>query len=139
MAATPSGITLSDVITNKRSIKSTILANDGQVIVLGGLIQDDVTHTRSSVPLLGSIPGLGRLFSSTSDTRVKRNLMVFLRPTVILGQSAASDMSERKYLDLRHTPSARGKYANPLPPSPEQLFDRSQGASERGGARTPDR
>ncbi|KRG71319.1 general secretion pathway protein GspD [Stenotrophomonas terrae] len=139
LAATPSGITLSDVITNKRSIKSTILANDGQVIVLGGLIQDDVTHTRASVPLLGSIPGLGRLFSSTSDTRVKRNLMVFLRPTVILGQSAASDMSERKYLDLRQTPSARGKYANPLPPSPEQLFDRSQGASERDGARTPDR
>lgn len=123
LAPTPSGITLSDVITNKRSIKSTILANDGQVIVLGGLIQDDVTHTRSSVPLLGSIPGLGRLFSSTSDTRVKRNLMVFLRPSVILGQSAANDMSARKYLDLRGAPSTGGKYANPLPASAEQLFN----------------
>ncbi len=139
LAATPSGITLSDVITNKRSIKSTILANDGQVIVLGGLIQDDVTHTRSSVPLLGSIPGLGKLFSSTSDTRVKRNLMVFLRPTVILGQSAANDLSERKYLDLREAPSARGKYANPLPATPAQLFDRGTNASDPAGARTPAR
>ncbi|WP_312917647.1 type II secretion system secretin GspD [Stenotrophomonas sp.] len=130
LAATPSGITLSDVITNKRSIKSTILANDGQVIVLGGLIQDDVTHGRSSVPLLGSIPGLGRLFSSTRDTRVKRNLMVFLRPTVILGQSAAGDISTRKYLDLRGAPPNTGKYANPLPASAEQLFN-TDGGSDR--------
>lgn len=137
LSAPPSGITLSDVITNKRSIKSTILANDGQVIVLGGLIQDDVTHGRSSVPLLGAIPGLGRLFSSTRDTRVKRNLMVFLRPTVILGQSAAGEMSARKYMDLRGVPTDKSRHASPLPPSAEQLFDRSQEATGRNGSRTP--
>src|SRR5690606_24666899 len=72
-----------DLITNKRSIKSTILADDGQVVVLGGLIQDDITQSVSKVPLLGDIPWLGRLFRSTTDTHVKRNLMVFLRPSVI--------------------------------------------------------
>ncbi|MNM36484.1 Type II secretion system protein D precursor [compost metagenome] len=136
LSAPPSGISLSDVITNKRSIKSTILANDGQVIVLGGLIQDDVTHGRSSVPVLGAIPGLGRLFSSTRDTRVKRNLMVFLRPTVILGQAAAGDMSARKYMDLRGAPTDKGRHANPLPPSAEQLFERGRGATDRNGSHT---
>ncbi len=73
-----------DIITNKRSIKSTILAENGQVIVLGGLIQDDVVQAESKVPLLGDIPWLGKLFRSTKDTHTKRNLMVFLRPTVVL-------------------------------------------------------
>ncbi|MGE6239667.1 type II secretion system secretin GspD [Pseudomonas sp.] len=72
-----------DLVTNKRSIKSTILADDGQVIVLGGLIQDDVTQSISKVPLLGDIPLIGGLFRSTRDSHVKRNLMVFLRPTVV--------------------------------------------------------
>jgi general secretion pathway protein D len=131
LAATPSGISVADVITNKRSIKSTILANDGQVIVLGGLIQDDVTHTRSGVPGLSSIPGVGRLFSSTRDSRVKRNLMVFLRPTVILGQTTASQASQQKYLDLRGAPTGKGKHATPLPSSAEQLFNRQPTESVR--------
>ncbi|MDI9101884.1 type II secretion system protein GspD, partial [Pseudomonas aeruginosa] len=65
-----------DLVTNKRSIKSTVLADDGQVIVLGGLIQDDLQRSDSRVPLLGDIPGVGRLFRSSRETRVKRNLMV---------------------------------------------------------------
>lgn len=67
----------SDLITNKRSIKSTVLAEDGQIVVLGGLIQDDVTQSVSKVPLLGDIPWLGGLFRSTKDVHTKRNLMVF--------------------------------------------------------------
>ncbi|MFH4032272.1 type II secretion system secretin GspD, partial [Acinetobacter baumannii] len=72
-----------DLITSKRSIKSTVLADDGQVIVLGGLIQDDLQRSDSRVPLLGDIPGVGRLFRSSRETRVKRNLMVFLRPSIV--------------------------------------------------------
>ncbi|MBF3201678.1 type II secretion system protein GspD, partial [Pseudomonas aeruginosa] len=72
-----------DLVTNKRSIKSTVLADDGQVIVLGGLIQDDLLRSDSRVPLLGDIPGVGRLFRSSRETRVKRNLMVFLRPSIV--------------------------------------------------------
>ena len=95
-----------DIITNKRSIKSTILAENGQVIVLGGLIQDDVVQAESKVPLLGDIPWLGKLFRSTKDTHTKRNLMVFLRPTVVL--------------DGRRSPEGRGSI---LPSSAGQLFD----------------
>ncbi|WP_068830142.1 type II secretion system secretin GspD [Pseudomonas sp. BMS12] len=89
-----------DLVTNKRSIKSVILADDGQVIVLGGLIQDDVTSTVSKVPLLGDIPLIGGLFRSTKDTHVKRNLMVFLRPTVVRDRAGMASLSGKKYGDI---------------------------------------
>ena len=60
---------LSDVVTNKRTIQTTVLADDKQTIVLGGLIQDDIKDSDKRVPLLGDIPGLGRLFRSTSKSR----------------------------------------------------------------------
>ena len=91
----------SDIITNKREIKTTVLADDGETIVLGGLTTDDLQVNKSKVPLLGDIPVLGRLFSSESERRVKRNLLVFLRPKIMLGKEEArvliqaSDGSER--------------------------------------------
>ncbi|WP_375738091.1 type II secretion system secretin GspD [Pseudomonas boanensis] len=113
-----------DLITNKRSIKSTILAEDGQVIVLGGLIQDDITKTDSKVPLLGDIPILGRLFRSTKDTHVKRNLMVFLRPTVVRDRAGIAALSGKKYNDIRiigeHDKEGRPSI---LPREPVELFD----------------
>ena len=89
-----------DLVTNKRSIKSVILADDGQVIVLGGLIQDDVTSADSKVPLLGDIPLIGRLFRSTRDTHIKRNLRVFLRPTIVRDRAGMASLSGRKYSDI---------------------------------------
>ncbi|MGH8436949.1 MAG: type II secretion system secretin GspD [Pseudomonas sp.] len=113
-----------DLITNKRSIKSTILADDGQVVVLGGLIQDDITKIDSKVPLLGDIPWLGRLFRSTRDQHVKRNLMVFLRPSVIRDGAGLAALSGKKYSDIRvlgnQTNTAR---PNLLPHNPGKLFD----------------
>ncbi|TLX58130.1 type II secretion system protein GspD [Stutzerimonas nosocomialis] len=111
-----------DLITNKRSIKSTILAQDGQVIVLGGLIQDDVTRTASKVPLLGDIPVLGGLFRSTQETHTKRNLMVFLRPTVIRDGAGIAALSGKKYSDIRVIETA-SESPTILPAYPEQLFD----------------
>jgi general secretion pathway protein D len=113
-----------DLITNKRSIKSTILAEDGQVIVLGGLIQDDITQTDSKVPLLGDIPILGRLFRSTRDVHVKRNLMVFLRPTVVRDRAGLAALSGKKYNDIRiiDSYSKEGRPAI-LPRKPVELFD----------------
>ncbi|MFG5861478.1 type II secretion system secretin GspD [Pseudomonas sp. CR1201] len=113
-----------DLITNKRSIKSTILAEDGQVIVLGGLIQDDITQTDSKVPLLGDIPILGRLFRSTRDTHVKRNLMVFLRPTVVRDRAGLAALSGKKYNDIRIV-GEHDKEGRPaiLPRHPVELFD----------------
>ncbi len=114
-----------DLITSKRSIKSTILAENGQVIVIGGLIQDDVSQAESKVPLLGDIPFLGRLFRSTKDTHTKRNLMVFLRPTVVRDSAGLAALSGKKYSDIRVIDGTRGPEGRPsiLPTNANQLFD----------------
>ncbi|MFC6299274.1 type II secretion system protein GspD [Pseudomonas sp. CCM 7893] len=124
LASAPPGITTSDVITNKRSVKSTILADDGQIIVLGGLIKDNVKTQVSKVPVLGSIPWLGRLFTSTKDITEKTNLMIFLRPTLVRGSVDAANVSDRKYNDLRKL-RATGDSHNSLalPTDSRQLFD----------------
>ena len=90
-----------DLVTNKRLIKSTVLADHGQVIVLGGLIQDDVTRSVSKVPLLGDLPLLGGLFRSSRDLQVKRNLMVFLRPSVVRDGAGLAALSRDKYRDIQ--------------------------------------
>jgi len=95
------GINSADLITNKRSIKTTILADDGQTIVLGGLIQDDVKRTVSKVPLLGDIPVLGYLFRATGSTKTKRNLLVFLRPTLLRDTASTTELSLRHYDSIR--------------------------------------
>ena len=109
-----------DLVTNKRSIKSTVLADDGQVIVLGGLIQDDTSSTESKVPLLGDIPVLGRLFRSTREARQKRNLMVFLRPSVARDGVGLANLSLGKYRDLRLLGQASGYHH--LPQQARDLF-----------------
>lgn len=86
-----------DLITNKRSIKTQILAEDGEVIMLGGLIRDAVQETQSKVPFLGDIPILGWLFRSSSETHVKQNLIVFLKPTVVLSKEDNREILRRKY------------------------------------------
>ncbi|MBQ0761061.1 MAG: general secretion pathway protein D [Zhongshania sp.] len=90
-----------DVITNKRTIKTVVLVNDGATIVLGGLIDDQVTEQSAKVPFLGDIPILGRLFRSDNTSKVKRNLMVFIRPTIVRDQGTLSELSARKYNYIR--------------------------------------
>jgi len=87
----------SDLITNKRNIKTTVLVEDRETIVLGGLIDDDVQESVKKVPVLGDIPLLGRLFKTTSTSRTKRNLMVFLRPTIVRDAEDVRAISNRKY------------------------------------------
>ena len=86
-----------DLITNKRSIKTMILSENEETIVLGGLIRDDVIETESKVPLLGDIPLLGWLFKSHSTAQVKSNLMVFLRPTIVNNAGIAKDITRDKF------------------------------------------
>jgi len=86
-----------DIITNKRAIETTALVDNNQIIVLGGLVDEDKQDTVSKVPLLGSVPILGRLFQSSSSTTVKKNLMVFLRPTIITDSESAMSASSDKY------------------------------------------
>lgn len=117
----------SDIVTNKREIKTTVLADDGETIVLGGLTRDDLQVTKSKVPLLGDIPVLGRLFSSESRSRVKRNLLVFLRPTIMMEKGEANVATDRKYkalwdVDL-HTREVLGMPEQKDRPPINDLFD----------------
>jgi general secretion pathway protein D len=93
----PLGEMSTDLITNKRNIKTTVLVEDGETIVLGGLIDDDVQESVKKVPFLGDIPLLGRLFKTTSISRTKRTLMVFLRPTIVRNSEDVRAISNRKY------------------------------------------
>ena len=86
-----------DLITNKRTIDTTILVEDSEVIILGGLIRDKETQGESRVPVLGSIPGLGMLFRNRTTSTEKQNLMVFLRPTVLKNQADIAEATERKF------------------------------------------
>ena len=86
-----------DLITNKREIETTVLVDNNQIIVLGGLIDEDVQEVVSKVPILGSIPLLGKLFQSSSTTTSKKNLMVFLKPTILIDSSTAQAISLEKY------------------------------------------
>jgi general secretion pathway protein D len=86
-----------DLITNKREIETTVLVDNNQIIVLGGLIDEDVQEVVSKVPILGSIPLLGKLFQSSSKTTSKKNLMVFLKPTILIDSNTAQEISLEKY------------------------------------------
>ena len=90
-----------DIVTNTRSIKTTVLVEDGQTLVLGGLIDDQVNDTRDKVPFLGDIPLLGSLFRYRTTSKRKRNLMVFLHPTILRDPETASYYSRSKYDDVR--------------------------------------
>lgn len=90
-----------DITTNKRSIKTTVLVEDGQTLVLGGLIDDQINDTRDKVPFLGDIPLLGNLFRYRTTNKSKRNLMVFLHPTILRDPETADYFSRSKYDDLR--------------------------------------
>jgi len=85
------------LITNKRAVESTVLVDDGQIVVIGGLIQDSVKDGVEKVPLLGDIPVLGALFTYSTRSRTKTNLMVFLRPTVLRDAQRADSLTSSRY------------------------------------------
>ncbi|WP_373565153.1 MULTISPECIES: type II secretion system secretin GspD [Pseudomonadaceae] len=91
----------SDVITNKREIKTKVMVEDNGLIILGGLISDEVSNTDQKVPLLGDIPGLGRLFRSSGKSGVKQNLMVFIRPRILRDGPSIASFSADKYQNLQ--------------------------------------
>ena len=86
-----------DLITNKRTIETTVLVDNNQVIVLGGLIDDDVQESTKRVPLLSRLPLLGRLFRSKNESVVRRNLTVFLRPKILVDSNSVDQISQEKY------------------------------------------
>jgi len=93
--------TSAGLITNKRSIESSVLVEDGSIVVLGGLLQDDTSNTQEKVPGLGDIPFFGNLFKAEARSRKKTNLMVFLRPVVVRDGAATEALSLGRYEQMR--------------------------------------
>jgi general secretion pathway protein D len=123
-----------DISTNKRSIKTTVLIEDGGVIVLGGLMSDTVTESEDRVPGLGAIPLLGNLFKSRSGSRQKKNLVVFIRPNILRDADATESVSEEKYDKLREDERTLNKGHITLLPGQKQP---SMPAMPPGAGRPP--
>jgi len=98
---TKSTIATSDIVTNKRTIKTSVIIEDGSMIVLGGLLSEDLQQVAQRVPGLGDIPIMGNLFKSESTQKTKRNLMIFLHPTIIRNAADERSVSQGKYSYMR--------------------------------------
>ncbi|WDI31251.1 type II secretion system secretin GspD [Hyphococcus flavus] len=123
----PISSTSTDLITNKREITTTALVDNGEILVIGGLIDDQTEERQEKVPLLGDIPGVGNLFRSSSRERRRQNLMVFIRPTIIRDQATANSATKRKMDYMR----ARELLRSGQPVSEiERLIDDVTGAAE---------
>jgi general secretion pathway protein D len=106
-----------DLTTNKRTINTSVIVEDGGTLVLGGLIQDDLGEKQQRIPLLGSIPLIGHFFRVDSTTKKKTNLMVFIKPTILRDDSQASFETNAKYNYLRNLQLAKNPNSVQLMPS----------------------
>lgn len=140
LAPSLQGVDSTDLITNKRALKSTILAEDGEIIVIGGLIKDSVRTQVSGVPLLRSIPYLGALFRWNKDSHTKTNLMIFLRPTIVRSKHDLREISDERYNALRSLgqPGLKGGNSLLLPSDPDHLFGTQPQAPDTVDLRQPD-
>ncbi|GAA3948627.1 GspD family T2SS secretin variant XcpQ [Allohahella marinimesophila] len=125
----PSNEAASDIITNKREIKTSVLADNLETIVLGGLISENYRFSEAKVPLLGDIPLIGALFRTTTRNKEKANLMVFLRPTILRNKGEAATIVEDRYnklwklnLDLKAQTEGEEAVGNLVRPDVESLF-----------------
>ncbi|MET0083745.1 MAG: type II secretion system secretin GspD [Sedimenticola sp.] len=109
-----SGTSGTGLTTNKRTISTTVLVDNNQTIVLGGLIKDDLQENTEKVPLLGDIPIFGQIFRSQRASLVKTNLMVFLRPVIIRDESTGTLLTQRKYSNLESMQTLQAEQANSI-------------------------
>lgn len=91
----------SDVVTDRRKLRATIIVDNTQTVVMGGLLQDDIKKVESKIPFLGDIPFLGHLFRNKADTREKKNLMLFIKPTIMRDSDSLMGVTRDKYNTLR--------------------------------------
>jgi general secretion pathway protein D len=141
----PSAQSASDLITNKRSLDTTVIIDDGDTMVLGGLIEDKSSYSVSQVPILGSIPVLGELFKYRSRSKGKTNLMIFLRPVIIRNASDTYRVTADRYETIgvddrsnrgeRAATMLRFKPVKPVPkPVEKDSQEKNEGAADSGGA-----
>jgi len=98
-----------DLITNKRTIETTALVENNEIMVLGGLIDEDLQENVNKIPILGSIPLVGKLFQSSSESAVKRNLMIFIKPSIMTDAESSSLISTEKYNYIKAEQIISGK------------------------------
>ena len=110
-----------DLVTNKRSLKTMVQLEDGELLVLGGLIDEVLVETKQKVPFLGDIPIVGALFRASKMTKKKRNLLVFIRATIIKDPKKARLLSKRKYNFMREKQLGKREQIDPLVPVLEAL------------------
>lgn len=103
-----------NLITNKRTINTSVSVDDGQILVLGGLIDDQLNDSQSRIPVLGDVPLIGSLFRSHSVQKTKRNLMVFIHPTILSRPSEGEYFTRLKYDGVRNAQIGTSKGAVPL-------------------------
>ncbi|MBH2000467.1 MAG: type II secretion system secretin GspD [Sphingomonadaceae bacterium] len=103
----------SDLIINKREIETTVTVDDGEILALGGLLDDNERKTIERIPLLSDIPGLGELFKSRSKSRTKTNLMVFIRPTILRSKEDAQKLTQQRYGYVRNMQLQRSPDVEP--------------------------
>ena len=114
--------------TNKRTIESNVLVEDGAVVVLGGLLQDEYAGNQEKVPGLADVPWFGNLFKSESRSRKKTNLMVFLRPVVVRDAATTQALSSERYEQMRNTQRI-------VQPEPSSTMPINEGPCVAGSAR----
>ena len=110
-----------DLVTNKRSLKTMVQLEDGELLVLGGLIDEILVETEQKVPFLGDIPIVGALFRASKMSKKKRNLLVFIRATIIKDPKKARLLSQRKYNFMREKQLGKREQIDPLVPVLEAL------------------
>ena len=98
----------SDLITNKRKISTNVMVEDGQILVLGGLIQDDFRDSEQKIPILGDLPLMGRLFRDNNTSKSKQNLMVFIHPVILPDKLSADAYTRKKYTQIQQAQSKTG-------------------------------
>jgi len=113
------GQTSVDVIFATRAVKTTVMAKSGETVIIGGLINEEVNESEDKIPLLGDIPYLGALFRSTQSTTEKRNLMIFIRATIVRDDKGMSELSTRKYGLMRAIQQERSDGGIKLMPDSE--------------------
>jgi general secretion pathway protein D len=96
-----------DLITNQRILETTVIVDDGEILVLGGLLEDTLRESDQRVPLLGSIPLIGNLFRSRKTDKIKTNLLIFIRPKILRDSMATSLETNAKYNFIRDIQQSR--------------------------------
>jgi general secretion pathway protein D len=113
VAGTVGGRNSADLILNKREIETSIIVDDGEIIGIGGLLNDNERRTIEKIPFLGDLPVVGNLFKSRGRQREKTNLMVFIRPTILRSRADAQAMTDRRYGYVRAQQYQQDPYREP--------------------------